>query len=100
MPTERDDLVSALAYAIARNRGLLPKPGRRVTGWGPAIDEYGILARALVEHLELSRYVITRKTAAPHPSTNGHLNSVSRRSQAESGGEQEHGLPTHDGADP
>ena len=64
MPDPCQDLVDAIAFALARKQRSLPKPGRRETGWGPAIDEFRIVAQAIVRHLELCGFRLERKPPA------------------------------------
>jgi hypothetical protein len=53
MPDPHADLIWTVSYALWRAQKHIPR-GRRATGWPPSIEEFRIVAQAVVEHLELN----------------------------------------------
>jgi hypothetical protein len=71
MRSARDDLIWTVTYALWEARKLLPRPGKRPTGWGPSLDQYRSIGEAIVDHIERSGYEVNSKPQAPHPTTPG-----------------------------
>jgi hypothetical protein len=71
MPVD-PDLRFTIAYALWDNARLLPKPGRRATGWPASIEDYQGIAGAIAEHLALNGYEIRPREPTPPPRAHGY----------------------------
>jgi hypothetical protein len=64
MPDPHADLIWTVSYALWRAQKHIPR-GRRATGWPPSIEEFRIVAQAVVEHLELNGYEVRHDLVDP-----------------------------------